>query len=177
MRRSKKLRLALLGVTPLALLGCGKPSQEALVYNSIENCIKDGVISEAACKVEYNKAWQHHLMSAPKYQNKENCEQDFNTTSCQQLANGEYIPTMEGFMLERSQQRGGRSSFTVIPLYLGSGGYYRTDRYDSSRSGSQQRRTTASSSDDRKVQPTLRSTTMKRGGFGSRSAARGSWGG
>ena len=56
MRRSKKLRLAILGVTPLALFGCGKPSQDALVYNSIESCVKDGVISEATCKVEYNKA-------------------------------------------------------------------------------------------------------------------------
>lgn len=175
MRRTKKLRLALLGVTPLALLGCGKPSQEALVYSSIESCIKDGVISEAACKVEYNKAWQHHLMSAPKYKTKENCEQDFSATTCQELASGEYIPTMEGFMLERSQQRNGGSSFTVIPLYLGSGGYYRTGPVGSSH---QQGRTTASSSpDDSKVKPTLRSTTMKRGGFGSRSAARGSWGG
>ena len=137
--------------------------------------MKDGVISEAACKVEYNKAWQHHLMNAPKYQVKENCEQDFNSTTCQQLANGEYIPTMEGFMLERSQQSGNRSSFTVIPLYLGSGGYYRTGSYD--RISTQRGRTTASSSDDRKVRPTLRSNTMSRGGFGSRSAARGSWGG
>ena len=177
MRRSKKLRLAILGVTPLALLGCGKPSQQALVYNSIESCVKDGMISEAACKVEYNKAWQHHLMNAPKYQSKENCEQDFSATTCQQLANGKYIPSMEGFMLERSQQRGGGSSFTVIPLYLGSGGYFRTGSYDRIGSSYKQGRTTVSSSDDRKVQPTLRSTTMKRGGFGSRSAARGSWGG
>ena len=177
MRRSKKLRLALLGVTPLALFGCGKSSQEALVYNSIESCVKDSVISEAACKVEYNKAWQHHLMNAPKYQTKNNCEQDFSATSCQQLANGEFIPTMEGFMLERNQQSNGRSSFTVIPLYLGNGGYYRTSSYDRISPSSQQGRTTVSSSDDRKVKPTLRSSTMSRGGFGSRSAARGSWGG
>ena len=177
MRRSKKLRLALLGVTPLALLGCGKPSQDTLVYNSIESCVKDGVISEAVCKVEYNKAWQHHLMNAPKYPAKESCQQDFSSTTCQQLANGEYIPTMEGFMLERTQQRSGGNSFTVIPLYLGNGGYFRTSSYDRVGPGTQQGRTTVSSSDDRKVQPTLRSTTMSRGGFGSRSAARGSWGG
>lgn len=177
MRRSKKLRLAFLGVTPLALLGCGKPSQEALVYNSIESCVKDGVISEATCRAEYNKAWQHHLMSAPKYQTKESCEQDFSATTCQELASGEYIPTMEGFMLERNQQRSSGNSFTVIPLYLGSGGYFRTSGYDRVSPGTQQGRTTVSSSDDRKVKPSLRSTTMSRGGFGSRSAARGSWGG
>ena len=116
-------------------------------------------------------------MNAPKYQVKESCEQDFNATTCQQLASGEYIPTMEGFMLERNQQRSGRSSFTVIPLYLGNGGYYRTGGYDRISPSTQQGRTTVSSSDDRKVKPTLRSTTMSRGGFGSRSAARGSWGG
>ena len=176
MRRSKKLRLALLGVTPLALAGCGNSTKEALVYSSVENCVNDGIVSANVCKVEYNKAWQQHLMSAPKYQYREDCQKDFNST-CQPLASGEFIPTMEGYMLTTAQQRSGGSSFTVIPLYLGSGGYFRNGGYDRIGSTYKQGRTTVSSSADKKVKPTLRSTTMKRGGFGSRSAARGSWGG
>ncbi|MGI9273911.1 MAG: DUF1190 domain-containing protein [Endozoicomonas sp.] len=176
MRRSKKLRLALLGVTPLALAGCGNSAKEALVYSSVENCANDGVVSANICKIEYNKAWQHHLMNAPRYTFREDCQKDFNST-CQPLSSGEYIPTMEGFMLTSAQQQGSSRSFTVIPLYLGGGGYFRTGGYERIGSTYKQGKTTVSSTADRKVKPTLRSTTMKRGGFGSRSAARGGWGG
>ncbi len=63
----------------------------------------------------------------------------------------------------------------VLPLYLGSGGYYRTPSYEKMGSGYKQGK--VSTSKEKTVKPSLKSTTMKRGGFGTRSAARGSWGG
>lgn len=172
MKRSKKLRLALMGSVPLALSGCGG-SQDALVYKDAASCAKGGRVSAETCTLEYNKAWQTHLMTAPKYQYSQDCKKDF-ASACQQLASGKYIPTMEGFMLSTAQSSG-RNSFMVIPLYLGGGGNYRTGNYDRIGSGYKQGQVTVSR--DKMVKPTLKSTTMKRGGFGSRSAARGSWGG
>ncbi len=174
MKRSKKLRLALMGITPLALAGCGSSSQDALVYKDAASCANDGHVSADVCKYEYNKAWQTHLMTAPKYKYTKDCQKDF-ASACQQLSSGEYIPTMEGFMLSTAQQRSSGSSFMVIPLYLGGGGGYRTGNYDRIGSSYKQGKVVV----DRKktVKPTLKSTTMKRGGFGSRAAARGSWGG
>ena len=173
MKRSKKLQLAIMGTAPFVLSGCGDSSREALVYKDVASCINDGVISDSVCRYEYNKAWQNHLMMAPKYQVASDCQQDFGTT-CQQLASGEYIPTMEGFMLA-AESGSNRSSFTVIPLYLGSGGYFRTGNYDKIGSSYKQGKVVVDKRATAK--PSLKSTTMKRGGFGSRSAARGSWGG
>lgn len=178
MKRSKKLQLVMMGAAPLMLAGCGKSTTEALVYKNIESCVSDGLVSETTCKVEYNRAWQTHLMTAPKYRYPEDCQQDFNSV-CQQLSSGEYIPTMEGFMLSAVQQRSGGSSFTVIPLYLGRGGYYQTGSYDRIGSSYKHGKVVVDKAATVKpsIKPSVKSTTMKRGGFGSRSAARGSWGG
>ncbi|USE36257.1 DUF1190 domain-containing protein [Endozoicomonas sp. SCSIO W0465] len=173
MKRSKTLQLVIMGTAPLVLGGCTDSSREALVYKDVASCINDGVISDSVCRYEYNKAWQNHLMMAPKYPVASDCQQDFGTT-CQQLASGEYIPTMEGFMLA-AEPGSNRSSFTVIPLYLGSGGYFRTGNYD--RVGSSYKQGKVVVDQKATAKPSLKSTTMKRGGFGSRSAARGSWGG
>ena len=172
MKRSKKLQLVILGSAPLAITGCGDGSREALVYKDIASCIDGGVVSDSVCRYEYNKAWQNHLMMAPRYASASDCQQDFEST-CEHLASGEYIPTMEGFMLA-AEKGSGRSSFTVIPLYMGSGGYYRTGNYDKVAGGYKQGKVTVKEKTTAK--PSLRTSTMKRGGFGSRSAAR-SWGG
>ena len=172
MKRSKKLQLAILGVAPLAINGCTETSREALIYKDVASCIDDGVVSDEVCRYEYNKALQNHIMVAPKYTDASDCQQDFRS-ACQQLASGEYIPTMEGFMLA-AEKGSNRNSFTVIPLYLGSAGYYRTGNYDKVASSYKKGKVNVEKKTTAK--PSLRSTTMKRGGFGSRSAAR-SWGG
>ena len=174
MKRSKKLRLVLMGSSSVLLASCNKPTTDALVYSSVEQCANDGVVSEQVCQHQYNQAWQQHLKSAPRYQFKDDCEQDFDTT-CQQLSSGEYIPTMEGFMLSTGKSSNSSHSFNVIPLYLGNGGYYRTGSYD--RIGSQYKKGKVTVDKSATVKPSIRTTTLKRGGFGSRASARGSWGG
>ena len=175
MKRSKKLKLALMGVSPILLSGCDSSSSSgtnALIYKNVESCTADGVLNKDSCEYYYHRSWRNHLSQAPRYDNKQHCEADF-STDCQQLSTGEYIPTLEGFMITRE----GRSStsYSVWPLYLGYGGGYRSPYYgDIGRIGTQGRVTLP---DDKKVKPSLKSNTMKRGGFGSKSAARGSWGG
>ena len=175
MKRSKKLKLALMGVTPLLLAGCDSSSNKTtLIYKDVDSCAKDGVLDKDSCQYYYNRSWREHLAQAPKYNDKKSCETDF-TNQCQQISSGEYIPTLEGFMVQQQARSGGGSSFMVLPLYLGSGGYYRTPSYEKMGSGYKQGKVSASK--EKTVKPSLKSTTMKRGGFGTRSAARGSWGG
>ncbi|OED42690.1 hypothetical protein ACH42_11875 [Endozoicomonas sp. (ex Bugula neritina AB1)] len=176
MKRSKKLKLALMGITPLFLAGCGGSSKEsALIYKDVDGCAKDGVLSKDSCQYYYDRSWKKHLADAPRYKDKSSCETDFGS-QCQQISSGDYIPTLEGFMVQ--QQRTGSSSsssFMVLPLYMGSGGYYRSPSYE--RMGSSYKQGKVFVDKEKTVKPSLKSTTMKRGGFGTRSAARGSWGG
>ena len=173
MKRSKKLKLALMGVTPLLVTGCNDSSTKTtLIYKNVESCVNDGVLDKASCQYYYNRSWTEHLSKAPRYSDKKSCETDF-SHQCQEIASGEYIPTLEGFMVTREARNS--SSFTVLPLYLGSGGHYRTPSYDRMGSGYKQGRVKVKK--EKTVKPSLKSTTMKRGGFGSRAAARGSWGG
>lgn len=177
MKRSKTLRLTIMATAPLVVSGCADSSNEALVYPDVASCARGGVVSESVCQYQYNQAWQEHLRAAPRYKTEEQCEQDF-TTGCQQVSSGEYIPTMQGFMMAGQGTSGRGSSFTVIPLYLGSGGFFRTGTYDRVSSGYKQGRVTVDNNVlSKPSKPSLKSTTMSRGGFGSRSAARGSWGG
>lgn len=175
MKRSRTLKLALMGVAPLLLTGCGSSSKEsALVYKDVDSCAKDGVLPKDSCQYYYDRSWSEHMAQAPRYKDKKDCETDF-SRQCQQLSSGEYIPTLEGFMVQQARSSSGSSSFTVIPLYMGSGGYYRTPSYD--RMGSSYKQGKVVVDKEKTVKPSLKSTTMKRGGFGTRSAARGSWGG
>ncbi len=175
MKRSKKLKLALMGVTPFLLAGCGSSSNKTtLIYKDVESCVNDGVLEKDACNYYYNRSWSEHLAQAPRYKNEKDCETDFKN-QCQQISTNEYIPTLEGFMVQQSRASSGSSSFMVLPLYLGSGGYYRTPSYERMGKGYKQGRVFADK--EKSVKPSLKSTTMKRGGFGSKSAARGSWGG
>ena len=187
MKRSTTLRLVIMSTAPLVVSGCAEPSDQALVYQDVASCAKDGVVSESVCRHQYNEAWTEHLRAAPRYDSESLCELDF-TAGCQQVSSGEYIPTMHGFMLQAQGSSGRRSSFTVIPLYLGSGGFFRTGTYDRVSRGYKWGKVAVNkiavnkSAVSNKVvskpsKPSLKSTTMSRGGFGSRSAARGSWGG
>ena len=177
MKRSTTLRLVIVSTAPLVVSGCAEPSAQALVYQDVASCAKDGVVSESVCLHQYNKAWTEHLRAAPRYDNESLCELDF-TAGCQRVSSGEYIPTMQGFMLQAQGSASRGSSFAVIPLYLGSGGFFRTGTYDRVSNGYKQGKVAVNNKVFSKPsKPSLKSTTMSRGGFGSRSAARGSWGG
>ncbi len=51
MKRSKKLKLALMGVTPLLLAGCDSSSNKTtLIYKDVDSCAKDGVLDKDSCQ-------------------------------------------------------------------------------------------------------------------------------
>ncbi len=196
------------GAAPLLLAGCSDSSKDSLplYYPDISTCINDGVVSESICRLEYNKAWQNHVMTAPRYKNSSDCQFDFKNSSCQPLASGEYIPTMEGYLLFKSQVNesySGRSnctdqqpqvirdrSLSIVPVYIDnstqSNTHYSKERsqstYDSDKNkqsyGEQSKQKAQDTRDGKSSEKSsIKTTTKKRGGFGSKAAARGSWGG
>jgi len=109
MKRSAQVRLLLMGSAAIALAGCNdeSKSEEARVYESVEQCVKDGVYTEKYCRDSFEAAQKVHPQAAPHYASKSECEADFGAARCQQPAasgtsGGEsspWIPAMAGFLV------------------------------------------------------------------------------
>ena len=102
MIHAKTLKLALLGTTALILAACAESKEEALTYNSAQDCIKAGVQDEATCRSEFEKAKQRHTEVAPRYRAANDCYSEFghNRCSVHRTSSGSFwLPFMVGYML------------------------------------------------------------------------------
>ncbi|MBI2380618.1 MAG: DUF1190 domain-containing protein [Gammaproteobacteria bacterium] len=184
MKRSRLLRLVLMGTAPFALTACDEP-QPAVVYGSVEECVKDGTLKPEECQTEYARAAEAHERVAPRYTSYQACVADFGADQCQAAPSGGgwFMPAMAGFMAarlldnrrDRDERYYGSSGFyTSQPLYRSRAdrGHWRTaaDVPVASRSG----KVEVSRYD---AKPPAKAVTVNRGGFGSQAAARGFWGG
>ncbi|MRI34861.1 hypothetical protein EOPP23_17935 [Endozoicomonas sp. OPT23] len=176
MKRSKKLQLSLLGITPLALIGCGGPKEDVLVYRDDNQCSMDSQLSKEICVSDYKTAVNIHQTTAPKYKYYADCFDDFGST-CQWQTNEEYIPTMEGYMLATQEARNSGMAFTVVPLYLSDDGDYVTGDYEDVGGNGYSSYGRRKVPKYRTTEPSTKTRTMSRGGFGSKSSSRSSWGG
>ena len=201
MKRSKKALLCfMLPATTLMLSSCEDSSPEqALVFNSVEECNQSGLSTWDQCNSDFEAANAIHPEVAPKYQNKSACEADFGEGKCESVnshqssGSGMFMPMMMGFMAANmmnnraapnyySQQQqssqasnfsGGSRPFVSQPLYRS------RDDQDGFRTASNVRVANHSGaafvqSSDLKVKS---GQTVSRGGFGSQAAMRGSFGG
>lgn len=183
MKRSRILRLVLMGTAPFALTACDEP-QPAVVYGSVEECVKDGELKPEECRAEYAQAAEAHQRVAPRYPRLDACVADFGASQCQAAPGGGgwFMPAMAGFMAarlldsrdDRHYSGGYYGNYRSQPLYRSRAdrGHWRTatDVPVASRSG----KVNVSSYDSK---PPTKAVTIKRGGFGSQAAARGFWGG
>lgn len=180
MKRSKSIKLVAMGLTPFALTACSQDPIDALVYKDVVECSKDNRLSLSQCKDEYQRAQYSHQNSAPKYDRRPDCEQDYGTNHCEPLRTGGgnyFIPMMAGFMAppqiqRRSSYQGGRVYTQPLYYHRNNWGQYRTsDHYRiPSRSG----RVKAPAKTTRA--PRIKTRSISRGGFGSKASARGGWG-
>lgn len=110
MKRSAQVRLLLMGSAAMALAACDNEnkSEEARVYESVEQCVQDGVYTEKYCRESFEAAQKAHPQQAPHYTSKSDCEADFGAARCQQQqspASGSsggtspWIPAMAGFLV------------------------------------------------------------------------------
>lgn len=183
MKRSRIIPLIALGSATVALLGC-ESQQEALVFESVEQCVQSQQLPDGACQREYEQAVAAHQNSAPRFSDQSSCEQDFGPGRCSSFTSGGgnfFIPLMAGYMLASvvnsgsSYRYGGYGTSYSQPLYRTRndfGANYRTaDNYQVSSTGGK------SSIPQSVSAPQTRAVTMSRSGFGSTASARSGWGG
>ena len=171
MKLADKFKLALLGVGVLGItfyVFGEEAEEEALTYSSVEACVKAGVADEATCEAEFTKAQNLHKQVAPRYATSRNCYSDYGYNRCYQnrMSGGSvWLPFMMGYMLA---PRGGSSVFTQ-PLYRPGNNPNRFYTSGGGRVGaaSADGRTQVARSQTR--QPSARTRTVARGGFGARA--------
>ena len=177
MNHKNTFKFALLGATALTLVACGEAKEEALVYKSVEECVKAGEQDAAVCKAEFAKAEKLHTEVAPRYKSSNDCYSDFGYDRCRQYRTSSgtsmWLPFMVGYML--APRIGGGSVYSQ-PLYRPAND---PNRYYTARSGGIGRVGANGRTQVAKAQvsrPQARTRTVARGGFGARAAGRSSGG-
>lgn len=177
----KPLALAIAGAS---LAACSDHQEEVRLVESIDDCTSNTELTQQQCEAAYQQAVQEAARTAPRFEREQDCQAVYGFDSCRATSNGWFMPMMTGFLISKtldalSDSRQAR--YTPIfrdrdwnkhmsdgtPLSYSSGGWgsYRIPE------GSNTAKTTVS-----KPYP-AGTKTINRGGFGSTSSAKSSWGG
>jgi uncharacterized protein YgiB involved in biofilm formation len=168
MKRSRVMRLVLMGVAPVALAACSGQNVPAQVYRDADDCARTSGTSTAACRQRYEAALATSRSEAPRYANRQDCVADFGETQCErQPRAGYYSPLMGGFLYAAAT----RDGQTPRPVYRGGSGEYVTAAGLYAGNGSGAVRVSPQA-----LQP-QQGVTLNRAGFGRVSASRTSLGG
>lgn len=175
MKRSTNLRLTLMAVVmPAALAGCEPPAPTGVVLNSIEDCSGQQV-EVSQCEAAYNEARAKHASVAPRFDDRVQCSEEFgNCEVVEEAGRTAYMPPMGGFLLGYALgggfSGGNRGVAGGAPLYRDARGGYLNAYGDTV---SRQRGVVTGARGN--IATPARAVTVSRSGFGSRSAARGSF--
>ena len=187
MKRSKSLRLVLMGGAAITLGACDQPV-EVGVFETVEQCTVMGY-SQSACESAVADARKEHLQSAPKYASRADCEAEFGscepgTAAAQkpgeppagQQPGGEqsafgsgsfFMPLLAGYMM--GQMMGG-NRYAAQPLYRPQGGAAAgTGLYTGSGTQVATRPGRATMPQSTFQNARAANTTLQRGGFGARA--------
>lgn len=161
--------VALLSATVIGLSGCDEAKVDAAVFDSLERCLNEPGMLREQCERSYAEAKNQHAAVAPKYTSAEDCQADFGAGKCEpapyQTSSGGsiFMPLMMGYMM--GSMMGGRGFAGSQPLYRAAGDSKGFRTADNRKAGSVMGKTRVASSAASK--PTVKSTTMSRGGFGA----------
>ena len=103
MKKSRAIRLVLLGSTGLTLAACSQsPPSDAQFFSKLEDCIP--VKGEAACREGLAKSEADWTAEAPRFNQKEQCETEFGAGNCEtregRSGSGSFfMPMMMGYMM------------------------------------------------------------------------------
>jgi uncharacterized protein YgiB involved in biofilm formation len=171
MKPWKSISVVLLsGVSAIALAACEEPRVDAAIYDDLQQCIEDPDIPRDQCLAAYKEARSQHASVAPKYSSKEECQADFGDGKCERApyqsrsGGGIFMPMMMGYMMG-SYLGGGRRSVASQPLYRSADDAKTYRTADNRKAGSTTGRTQIASS--AASRPSVKSSTLSRGGFGS----------
>ncbi len=178
MKRSKSLKLALMGASVLTMTACDNGDDVAAVFKSVDECAQyDGQDLER-CRTGWEEASREHIRTAPKYTSVADCQADFGEGQCEQApvqttsGGSVFMPMMMGYMMGSMLSGGGYSRVATQPLYRSK------DDPATFRTGDNTK--VATSTGVQKVpsnvtqRPSTKTTTVRRGGFGSTAMRRSS---
>jgi len=187
MRKTKPLKFKPIAaaVATALLVSCGNNTREAQIYTSVEDCKVKNPSLIQECEQAYQSALQESANSGPKYSSERNCEAEFGNHNCvpyrAPTGNNWFMPALAGFMfaqmLDRNRDYYYYNSSPVYTSYSRHSPFYgRWTTVDGNMYGSVSRRTVRVDNDAFKPKPKV-TKTISRGGFGSKVAAKSSWGG
>ncbi len=103
MKKSRSIKLVLLGSASFALVACGDdgPPQDARFFADTQQCA--ALYDQSICETAKTEAEQKFVAEAPRFTRKEECEAEFGAGNCetQQTAGGGslFMPMLMGYML------------------------------------------------------------------------------
>ena len=102
MKKSKSIRLVLLGSTSLALAACDEaPPPDGRFFRTVAECT--AVMGEAACREGIEQSQKKAATEAPRFDRKEACETEFGAGNCESRSTAGvgsfFMPMMMGYML------------------------------------------------------------------------------
>lgn len=187
MKRSQSIQLVLMGTVPLLLSACGEgprqPQQNPLAYQNLQQCISEGKVSADVCEKAYAAAVDAQYRDGPKFNSLNECQAQYGWGQCHFVQNPSgswFMPALAGFMIGRALTPHGNNYY--YPGYspgYGYGGGFGAPLYRSRGDRAEWRTASGERFGVGARGPSAPSVgqTLSRGGFGSSSAARGSWGG
>ena len=164
MKKSKSIRLALLGSTSFALVACDEaPPTDARFYANVDECA--AIHGKASCEDAFKTSQATFAAEAPQYTKKEECEAEFGAGNCETQTTATsgggmgsfFMPMMMGYMMGNAFSR---------PVYRG------PDNSATMRSGGKTYNVGAFAGNGRAA--AFRSAPVSevaRGGLGNRAAA------
>ncbi|HYG06203.1 MAG TPA: DUF1190 domain-containing protein [Stenotrophomonas sp.] len=186
MKRSRDLRLSLMRAgavvaLPAVLASCDSAPPTGVVLSSSSDCyqLKDPHASTQQCLAAYDQAVAAHQRSAPRFETRYQCDEQFGSCTAVTGDNGQqtWIPPMGGFLLGYAlgNMTGNRAVYSTggLPLYRD----YRSGRYYRPDGGLASKRTGTVRGPAGSLSTPTRAITVSRAGFGSSAAARSTFGG
>lgn len=127
MKKSRSIRLVLLGGATMMLAACGEDDQvpkDAKFFSDVKDCA--AIYSEATCLDAKTQSEKDYLAQAPRFSRKEECEKEFGAGNCETPqatstassgGTGFFMPMMMGYML--GNMMGGNNNRFNAPVYRG----------------------------------------------------------
>lgn len=126
MKKSRSIRLVLLGGATMMLAACGDDDElpkDAKFFSDMKDC--SAVYGEATCLDAKTQSEKDYLAQAPRFSRKEECEKEFGAGNCETPepagtasggGTGLFMPMMMGYMLGNMMAGGNRFN---APIYRG----------------------------------------------------------
>lgn len=127
MKRSRSIVLtSLMAGTGFSLTACDSDTGkqvDALSYTTVAECRAAGKITAAQCDAAYKQALESDAKTAPRFEDKPTCEEQYGVGQCVPHNNGSFFtPLLTGFIVGQALNNIG--GYSGGPMYRDRNGYY-----------------------------------------------------